>query len=873
MFFQETQSRIFPGEILTDCWYGAEEFHAGFIEPSEDFVDGVPGFMGIPVLIGEPDFLLRLIDVTTTHVGVEKATGFSRHREESLAESERYPCIRIVEADEDVPPWLEKPEKILESSLGIWRVVEDAGADEHVDRILCDRHGEDVPLSERDILEAETLFESLSQFQRWQAHVDANHRARLDETEEVCHLPRAAANFEDSDRWGNRPIDPEAEGAFLCLIHENSRTINIVVAGKRVSFVECLNRLPCPFLFCGYRRREEEWKAVLDVVAVVVRASECRSVFPECLLIDGAANDIHCASIPSMQWRHRTGVGVLVLALVVAASAASFLARRLLHSFPASVLVDADRSLQYTDAPFSMEEAAGIGFLTSLGAVEGYGDGTFRPGDTLNRAEFLKIVLKSSPRSSELPSRPMRCFPDVRRDDWFSPFVCFGKEQGIVSGYSDGAFRPENPVNYAEALKMLASIYEYPRTVAANDEWFSPSVRAAKEHLVFLFSDLPLATPLTRGQMARLASAFRAEGEGALKEYLEREGGEDDEESAMSTVGQVGIVGETLQQEGTVAEGEKEAQPSPMVRGSDGDVRSRQLLLGGISLPIARGTFLNPQDEAVVRRVHLRLDRKVKSLKGVHVLDAAGNELGSLRVDTNDTEERRNWILDFDISNAPRLSSGAEQSFFFAAELAMRGMGGIPGELLRVQRISLMLQNPAAGVSWEIMPAEQTFPVHQTVKARITGVRNAGEAQDTLNDGKQMGVATFAFEGDLLPETSLHLEELLFSVWRHNVDASGWRLERQEKASIECFRTYRDDMTVTCPIITEEFGILHDFPTTFILRADVKRTGDNASLQVTLDAPGSIGESGALRWSDGAGHYNWVDLPEPLAEGTKWEVK
>src|SRR3990167_1872475 len=103
MFFQETQSRIFPGEILTVCWYGAEEFHAGFIEPSEDFVDGVPGFMGIPVLIGEPDFLLRLIDVTTTHVGVEKATGFSRHREESLAESERYPCIRIVEADEDVP--------------------------------------------------------------------------------------------------------------------------------------------------------------------------------------------------------------------------------------------------------------------------------------------------------------------------------------------------------------------------------------------------------------------------------------------------------------------------------------------------------------------------------------------------------------------------------------------------------------------------------------------------------------------------------------------------------------------------------------------------------------------------------------------------
>ncbi len=559
-----------------------------------------------------------------------------------------------------------------------------------------------------------------------------------------------------------------------------------------------------------------------------------------------------------MQWRHRTGVGVLALVLVVAASAASFLARRLLHSFPASVLVDADRSSQYADAPFSTEEAAGIGFLTSFGAVEGYGDGTFRPGDTLNRAEFLKIVLKSSPRVKELSSRSERCFPDVGRGDWFSPFVCFGKERGMIAGYPDGLFRPENPVNYAEALKMLVKIYEYPLTAAARDEWFSPYVRAGKEHGTFLFSDLPLEAFLTRGQMARLASAFRTEYEGELVGYLRRERGE----------------GEETQEGGGISSVPISSSMSSDIALMQPPVVSHHLLLGEISLPIARGTFLNPQDDAVVRRVHLRLDRKVTSLKGVYVLDAAGNELGSLRVDTNDTEERRNWILEFDVSHAPRLSSGAEQSFFFVAELAMRGMGGIPGELLRVQRISLILQNPAAGVSWEMMPAEQTFPVHQTVQARITGVRNVLGDSGVLERGAGQTVGAFAVSGEVLPGARLSIEEFQFVVEEEEgVAASRWRLERDAAGAIECFRNSHDAI-VSCPIIEGDVGGVADGPVIFRLRADVQAVGAGAhSLRISLRAPGDIGESGALRWSDGVGHYNWVDTPAPLAAGTQWEVR
>src|SRR3989338_2439756 len=86
------------------------------------------------------------------------------------------------------------------------------------------------------------------------------------------------------------------------------------------------------------------------------------------------------------------------------------------------------RSLQYTDAPFGPADAAAISVLTDIGAVEGNPDGSFAPLLLINRAEFLKIVLASNPNIRVSLSDATNCFPDVRRDHWFSPFVCLAKK-------------------------------------------------------------------------------------------------------------------------------------------------------------------------------------------------------------------------------------------------------------------------------------------------------------------------------------------------------------------------------------------------------------------------------------------------------------
>lgn len=95
---------------------------------------------------------------------------------------------------------------------------------------------------------------------------------------------------------------------------------------------------------------------------------------------------------------------------------------------------------------------AAILYLADKGVLAGYPDQTFKPNNVVNRAELLKILVASL-GVTDLSGR--NCFPDVT-DQWFAPYVCYAKNQGWVSGYADGTFRPSEPVNKVEAIKMLS---------------------------------------------------------------------------------------------------------------------------------------------------------------------------------------------------------------------------------------------------------------------------------------------------------------------------------------------------------------------------------------------------------------------------------
>ncbi len=112
-----------------------------------------------------------------------------------------------------------------------------------------------------------------------------------------------------------------------------------------------------------------------------------------------------------------------------------------------------------------------VEYLQTRDVISGYPDGTFKPKQTINRAELLKIIFKG--KSAVVPVR-RRCFSDVNPSAWFAPYVCAAKTRGIVKGYPDGMFRADTPVNFAEAIKMVLSAYGEEVTEGTGPEWYLP---------------------------------------------------------------------------------------------------------------------------------------------------------------------------------------------------------------------------------------------------------------------------------------------------------------------------------------------------------------------------------------------------------------
>ena len=83
------------------------------------------------------------------------------------------------------------------------------------------------------------------------------------------------------------------------------------------------------------------------------------------------------------------------------------------------------------------------------------GQGTsFRPEDSINRAEFLKLMMKTYyPYSATAAGQ--NCYTDVQPLLWYAPYVCAARNQKVVSGYANNYFRPNNLITRAEGASIL----------------------------------------------------------------------------------------------------------------------------------------------------------------------------------------------------------------------------------------------------------------------------------------------------------------------------------------------------------------------------------------------------------------------------------
>ena len=157
--------------------------------------------------------------------------------------------------------------------------------------------------------------------------------------------------------------------------------------------------------------------------------------------------------------------------------------------------------------------------LKKQGIIDGYADGTFRAEQPVNRAEATKLLLGAN---NVLPQKSLSStFHDLDSNAWFYDWIATAEKEQFVKGYSDQSFRPGNTINRAEFLKLAMSTAQIdPSEFSAEnwyadvptDSWFAPYVQWAAENQVITTpkgSTWEPAKEITRGEAAEILYRLR----------------------------------------------------------------------------------------------------------------------------------------------------------------------------------------------------------------------------------------------------------------------------------------------------------------------------------------------------------------------------
>lgn len=134
----------------------------------------------------------------------------------------------------------------------------------------------------------------------------------------------------------------------------------------------------------------------------------------------------------------------------------------------------------FSDVPGTHALNTAISTIANAGIINGYPDGTFRPDNTITRAEFASILSKFVEVTGEEVS-----FSDVS-GHWAESVIADIAAAGWINGYEDGTFRPDGLITRAEAVKILNAAANRTfngNAVALNDVpadvWYYKEIEAA----------------------------------------------------------------------------------------------------------------------------------------------------------------------------------------------------------------------------------------------------------------------------------------------------------------------------------------------------------------------------------------------------------
>lgn len=117
-----------------------------------------------------------------------------------------------------------------------------------------------------------------------------------------------------------------------------------------------------------------------------------------------------------------------------------------------SVYAVVSKQIMFKDVPSSHYANAAIKALSSRMVVQGYANGTFQPNGFVTRAEFAAMLIKAL---GIVPTAEETNLKDIKKSAWYYDSVSSAVKAGLLKGYEDGTFRPNQTITQQEMLVVL----------------------------------------------------------------------------------------------------------------------------------------------------------------------------------------------------------------------------------------------------------------------------------------------------------------------------------------------------------------------------------------------------------------------------------
>lgn len=147
----------------------------------------------------------------------------------------------------------------------------------------------------------------------------------------------------------------------------------------------------------------------------------------------------------------------------------------------------ATTNTNYSDVAGTNCEGA-VNVLTALGVVDGFTDGTFKPEQTVTRAQMAKLVVTALGVADYATATKSK-YTDMGNATWAIPYVEYASNLNIVNGVGNGKFNPNGTVTYEQAATMIVRALGYTdQCKEMNGTW--PAIYVQKAMALGIFEDV-----------------------------------------------------------------------------------------------------------------------------------------------------------------------------------------------------------------------------------------------------------------------------------------------------------------------------------------------------------------------------------------------